>query len=143
MCEPGSIRVPDLCTVEAHPGLHHLVSTVDGELRAGVGLGELVARDVPARVGHGRPEAARARSAIDELEPVRRGVYCGALGWVDTTVDAADLAVAIRTFTMHGEGPTGTTELGVGAGIVADSDARRGVGRDRAQGVAPAPSRAR
>jgi para-aminobenzoate synthetase component 1 len=56
--------------------------------------------------------------AIEDLEPVRRGVYCGAVGWLDTTRDQGELAVAIRTFTMADD----QTSLGVGAGIVADSD---------------------
>jgi para-aminobenzoate synthetase component 1 len=122
VCIPGSIHVPDLCVVEAHPGLHHLVSTVDGELRADIGLGELLGATFPPASVTGAPKP-RVLRAIDELEPVRRGVYCGAVGWVDTTTDEADLAVAIRTFTMHGLGPDGTTELGVGSGIVADSEA--------------------
>jgi para-aminobenzoate synthetase component 1 len=122
VCVPGSIHVPDLCAVEAHPGLHHLVSTVEGELRADVGLGDLLGATFPPASVTGAPKP-RVLRAIDALEPVRRGVYCGALGWVDTTTDEADLAVAIRTFTVHGHGPEGTTELGVGSGIVADSEA--------------------
>jgi para-aminobenzoate synthetase component 1 len=55
---------------------------------------------------------------IEDLETVRRGVYCGAVGWLDTERDEGDLAVAIRTFTIAG----GSTALGVGSGIVADSD---------------------
>jgi para-aminobenzoate synthetase component 1 len=54
---------------------------------------------------------------IENLEPVPRGVYCGAVGWIDTERDAGDLNVAIRTFTVA----DGSTHLGVGAGIVADS----------------------
>jgi para-aminobenzoate synthetase component 1 len=122
VCVPGSIHVPDLCAVEAHPGLHHLVSTVEGELRADIGLGDLLCATFPPASVTGAPKP-RVLRAIDELEPVRRGVYCGALGWVDTTTDETDLAVAIRTFTVHGRGPEGTTELGVGSGIVADSEA--------------------
>ncbi len=56
--------------------------------------------------------------AIEDLEPVRRGVYCGATGWIDTERGEGDLAVAIRTFTIADD----TTSLGVGGGIVADSD---------------------
>jgi para-aminobenzoate synthetase component 1 len=63
----------------------------------------------------------RVLQAIDDLEPVRRGVYCGALGWIDTTTGDADLAVAIRTFTVLGAADHGCTQLGVGGGIVADS----------------------
>ena len=55
--------------------------------------------------------------AIEDLEPVRRGVYCGAIGWVDGDRGRAELAVAIRTFTIA----DGRTYLGVGGGIVADS----------------------
>ncbi len=56
---------------------------------------------------------------IEDLEPVRRGVYCGAVGWIDGDTDRAQLAVAIRTFTIV----PGATYLGVGGGIVADSNA--------------------
>ena len=59
--------------------------------------------------------------AIEDLEPVRRGVYCGALGWIDTATGDADLAVAIRTFTVLGTSGAGCTHFSVGGGIVADS----------------------
>jgi len=116
VCEPGSIHVPELCAVEAHPGLHHLVSTVRGTRRADVGIGALVAATFPPASVTGAPKP-RVLQAIEELEPVRRGVYCGGFGWIDTERDRADLAVAIRTFTVHPD----RTELGVGGGIVADS----------------------
>jgi para-aminobenzoate synthetase component 1 len=117
VCEPGSVRVPELCRLEAHPGLVHLVSTVRGELRPGVGLGGLVRATFPPASITGAPKP-RVLQEIEDLEPVRRGVYCGAVGWVDTTRGRADLAVAIRTFVVAG----GTTTLGIGAGITADSD---------------------
>jgi para-aminobenzoate synthetase component 1 len=60
----------------------------------------------------------RVLQIIEDLEPVRRGVYCGAVGWIDTEREAGELAVAIRTFTVV----PGATHLGVGAGIVADSN---------------------
>ncbi|MEX1006423.1 MAG: anthranilate synthase component I family protein [Acidimicrobiia bacterium] len=116
VCEPGSVRVPSLCEVEAHPGLHHLVSTVRGTVRPGVGTGSLVAATFPPASITGAPKP-RVLQAIEELEPVRRGVYCGAFGWLDTERGEGDLAVAIRTFTVFDD----RTELGVGAGIVADS----------------------
>jgi para-aminobenzoate synthetase component 1 len=116
VCEPGSIHVPLLCAVEAHPGLHHLVSTVRGTLRADVGLGSLLAATLPPASVTGAPKP-RVLQAIETLEPVRRGVYCGAFGWIDTERGEGDLAVAIRTFTVFHD----RTELGVGAGIVADS----------------------
>jgi len=117
VCEYGSIEVPELCAVEAHPGLHHLVSTVRGRLRDDVGPGSLVRAAFPPASVTGAPKP-RVLQAIEDLEPVRRGVYCGAIGWIDTERHAGDLAVAIRTFVVSNDG----TDLGVGGGIVADSD---------------------
>jgi para-aminobenzoate synthetase component 1 len=117
VCVPGSIHVPDLCALEAHPGLVHLVSTVRGSLREGVGLGGVLRATFPPASVTGAPKP-RVLQEIEDLEPVRRGVYCGAVGWVDTVNDRADLAVAIRTFVVAGD----QTQLGVGGGITADSD---------------------
>jgi para-aminobenzoate synthetase component I len=116
VCEPGSVVVPALCALEAHPGLHHLVSTVRGRRRAGVRVGALVRATYPPASVTGAPKP-RVMQIIEDLEPVRRGVYCGAVGWIDTERDEGDLNVAIRTFTVEQE----CTHLGVGAGIVADS----------------------
>jgi para-aminobenzoate synthetase component 1 len=122
VCVPGSIEVPSLCAVEAHPGLHHLVSTVRGRLRPDVGFGRLVAATFPPASVTGAPKP-RVLQIIEELEPVRRGPYCGAIGWIDTERGEADLAVAIRTFAIFGEpgDDDECTQLGVGGGIVADS----------------------
>jgi para-aminobenzoate synthetase component 1 len=125
VCAPGSVRVPELCAVESHPGLHHLVSTVRGHLRDDVGLGALVRATFPPASVTGAPKP-RVLQAIEDLEPVRRGVYCGALGWIDTSAGdpervTADLAVAIRTFTVLGTPGSGCTHFSVGGGIVADS----------------------
>jgi para-aminobenzoate synthetase component 1 len=117
VCRPGSVTVPGLCELEPHPGLVHLVSTVRGTLRDDVGFGGLLRATFPPASVTGAPKP-RVLQAIEDLEPVRRGVYCGAVGWVDTVRDRADLAVAIRTFTVT---PAGT-QLGVGGGITADSD---------------------
>jgi para-aminobenzoate synthetase component I len=117
VCEPGSVFVPALCALEAHPGLHHLVSTVRGRRRAGIGVGPLVRATFPPASVTGAPKP-RVMQIIEDLEPVRRGVYCGAVGWIDTERDQGDLNVAIRTFTVANR----RTHLGVGAGIVADSD---------------------
>jgi len=120
VCRPGSIHVPALCATERHPGLAHLVSTVRGERRDDVGLGALLRATFPAASITGAPKP-RVLQIIEDLEPVRRGVYCGAVGWIDTARNEGDLAVAIRTFTVaHGR-----TTLGVGGGIVADSDPER------------------
>ena len=116
VCEYGSVQVPALFDVEAHPGLFHLVSTVTGRLRAGVDLADVVRAAFPPASVTGAPKP-RVMQAIEDLEPVRRGVYCGAIGWVDGDRGRTELAVAIRTFTIAG----GRTHLGVGGGIVADS----------------------
>lgn len=117
VCEYGSVEVSALFEVEAHPGLHHLVSTVRGRRRRDIGVGALLRATFPPASVTGAPKP-RVLQAIEDLEPVRRGYYCGAVGWLDTERDAGDLAVAIRTFTVV----DGSTSLGVGGGIVADSD---------------------
>ncbi len=127
VCTPGSVQVPALCSIESHPGLHHLVSTVRGRMRDDVGLGALVEATFPPASVTGAPKP-RVLQAIEDLEPVRRGVYCGALGWIDTSAGdpdriTADLAVAIRTFTVLGAAGSGSTQFSVGGGIVADSHA--------------------
>jgi para-aminobenzoate synthetase component 1 len=117
VCEPGSIHVPSLFGLEHHPGLVHLVSTVRGRRRTDVGIGALLRALFPPASVTGAPKP-RVLQIIEDLEPVRRGVYCGAVGWLDTERDEGDLAVAIRTFTVLDD----ETRLGVGSGIVADSD---------------------
>lgn len=119
-CDYGTVHVPELCAAEPHPGLVHLVSTVRGRRRHGVDLADVIRATFPPASVTGAPKP-RVLQVIEDLEPCRRGVYCGAVGWIDTEHDRGDLAVAIRTFTVtHGE-----TRLGTGAGIVADSDPTR------------------
>jgi para-aminobenzoate synthetase component I len=117
VCEYGTVRVPSLCAVEPHPGLHHLVSTVVGRLRPDVQTGAILRATFPPASITGAPKP-RVLQAIEDLEVSRRGVYCGAVGWIDADAGTMDLNVAIRTFVVTAEG----TQLGVGAGIVADSD---------------------
>jgi para-aminobenzoate synthetase component 1 len=117
VCEYGSIEVPGLCEVEAHPGLFHLVSTITGELRPDATRGDVLRATFPPASVTGCPKP-RVLEIIEQLEPVRRGVYCGAVGFIDADNGVMDWNVAIRTFTITG----GTTYFGVGAGIVADSD---------------------
>ena len=116
VCEYGTVVVPELCREEQHPGLSHLVSTVRGRLRAGVGWAELLAATFPPGSVTGAPKLA-AIEVIRRLEPVPRGVYCGAVGWVDTDAVAGDLNVAIRTFWVE----DGRLHLGTGGGITWDS----------------------
>ena len=117
VCVPGSVAVPALCAAEAHPGLWHLVSTVTGRLRPGVGTGALVRATFPPASVTGAPKP-RVLQAIEDLEPVNRGVYCGAVGWVEPAAAALELNVAIRTFQIL----DGRTHLSVGGGITVDSD---------------------
>jgi len=116
VCEYGSVEVPDLCREERHPGLSHLVSTVRGRLRAGVGWAELLAATFPPGSVTGAPKLA-ALDVIRRLEPVPRGVYCGAVGRVDTEAGTGELNVAIRTFWVE----DGRLHLGTGGGVTWDS----------------------
>lgn len=117
ICEWGSVTVPELCAVEAHPGLVHLVSTVEGTLRAEVGWAEILGATFPSGSVTGAPKLA-ALAMIDELESVPRGPYCGALGWVDADRGTAALNVAIRTFWFA----DGELHFGTGGGITWGSD---------------------
>jgi para-aminobenzoate synthetase component 1 len=120
VCIPGTVEVPALCAVEEHPGLVHLVSTVRGRLRADVGWPALLDAAFPPGSVTGAPKLA-AVEAIRRLEPVPRGPYCGAVGWVDADRRAGDLNVAIRTFWFEG----GEVHFGTGGAITWDSDPAR------------------
>ncbi|MCU0282637.1 MAG: anthranilate synthase component I family protein [Candidatus Nanopelagicales bacterium] len=118
---PGTVTVPDLLAVEEHPGLVHLVSTVAGQLAAGVGWSAILEATFPPGSVTGAPKLA-ALDVIRTLEPVPRGPYCGTLGWIDADTGTAELAVTIRTFWRE-DGPGGTTLcFGTGAGITWASD---------------------
>jgi para-aminobenzoate synthetase component 1 len=117
VCEYGSVSVPALCAVEHHPGLVHLVSTVRGRLRPGVGWPDLLAATFPPGSVTGAPKLA-AMTVIERLEPVARGPYCGAIGWVDADAGTGDLNVAIRTFWFA----DGEVHLGTGGAITWDSE---------------------
>jgi para-aminobenzoate synthetase component 1 len=116
VCEFGSVHVPSLCAVEEHPGLCHLVSSVAGSLRPGYGWAELIAATFPPGSVTGAPKLA-AIEYIDQLEPVPRDVYCGAIGWVDADTRRGELNVAIRTFWFD----DGHLHFGTGGAITWDS----------------------
>jgi anthranilate/para-aminobenzoate synthase component I len=99
----------------ALPTVHHLISTVRGLLRPGIGLAALLAATFPGGSVTGAPKR-RAMQIIDELEPTARGVYTGATGWLGAAGDL-DLAIAIRTAVVR----DGRLTVSVGGGIVADS----------------------
>jgi para-aminobenzoate synthetase component 1 len=117
VCRPGSVAVPELLALQQHPGLVHLVSTVEGRLRPDAGWGDLLAATMPPGSVSGAPKSS-ALWAIDDLEPVLRGPYCGAVGWVDADRGRACLAVGIRTFWWE----SGRLCFGTGAGITWGSD---------------------
>jgi para-aminobenzoate synthetase component 1 len=118
VCEWGSVEVPDgqLCAVEKHPGLYHLVSTVRGCLREGMGWADAIDATFPPGSVTGAPKIA-ALGVIQKLEPVGRGPYCGAIGWVDADSQEGDLNVAIRTFWFA----EGRIHFGTGGAITWDS----------------------
>jgi para-aminobenzoate synthetase component 1 len=117
VCEFGSVAVPALLALERHPGLVHLVSTVSGRLRPGLGWAAAIDATFPPGSVTGAPKIA-ALQHIARLEPVPRGVYCGAVGWVDADRRQGDLNVAIRTFWVE----DGRLHLGTGGGITWGSD---------------------
>ena len=118
VCEWGSVEVPTLCGVERHPGLCHLVSAVRGRLRPGVGWADVIGATFPPGSVTGAPKLA-ALEMIAKIEPVARGPYCGAVGWVDADCREGDLNVAIRTFWFA----DGRIHLGTGGGITWESTA--------------------
>jgi para-aminobenzoate synthetase component 1 len=120
VCEWGTVEVPALCAVEEHPGLVHLVSTVQGRLRPGIGWPALLDATFPPGSVTGAPKLA-ALDHIRRLEPVPRGPYCGAVGWVDADRRAGDLNVAIRTFWFD----DGQVHFGTGGAITWDSEPAR------------------
>lgn len=119
VCKAGTVEVPDLLSIEEHPGLVHLVSRVQGLLEQHVGWGDILAATFPPGSVTGAPKSSALR-IISELETASRDVYCGAIGWVDADTREAELAVAIRTFWIR----DGFLRFGTGAGITWASDPR-------------------
>ncbi|MEU3947046.1 chorismate-binding protein [Streptomyces sp. NPDC029526] len=122
VCATGTVSVPDLCAVEKHPGLVHLVSTVRGELDDGAGWPELLDAAFPPGSVTGAPKSSALR-IIETLENGPRGPYCGGIGWVDADRGTAELAVGIRTFWIERRADGGAVlRFGTGAGITWGSD---------------------
>jgi para-aminobenzoate synthetase component 1 len=116
VCQPGSVEVPTLCALESHPTVHHLASIVTGRLEAGRTAADLLRAAFPGGSITGAPKV-RAMEILTELEPVARGVYCGAIGWLSVT-GGMDTSIAIRTVTLQ----DGRAYFHAGGGIVADSE---------------------
>ncbi len=116
----GSVRVPDLMVVERYSHVMHLVSQVEGDLREGLTAMDVLRASFPAGTVSGAPKI-RAMEIIDELEPVKRGLYAGAVGYFGFGGMTMDTAITIRTVVVK----DGQAYVQAGAGIVLDSDPGR------------------
>ena len=115
VCSPGSVRAPRLFDVESYATVHHMVSTVSGRLAPGEDAVSLLRACFPGGSVTGAPKI-RAMEIIEELEPHRRGIYCGAIGYLGFD-GAMDTNIAIRTLVRSG----GALSFWAGGGIVHDS----------------------
>lgn len=116
VCDDHSVEVPQLCAIESFASVHHLVSVVTGTLRADHDAVDLLRACFPGGSITGAPKV-RAMEIIEELEPVRRGPYCGAIGYIGFG-GTMDTNIVIRTLVYDGQ----NVSFNVGGGIVADSD---------------------
>ena len=132
VCRFGSVVTPELFAVEHYATVHQLVSTVRGELDEGRDAVDVLRACFPPGSMTGAPKI-EAMTILERLEPTERGVYSGALGWLDFS-GPLDLSVVIRTIVVK----NGRAHVDVGGAIVADSDLRGRVRRDDAQGARPA-----
>ncbi len=116
VCEAHSVRVDQLCGLETYPSVHHLVSVVTGELKPECGAVDLLLATFPGGSITGAPKV-RAMQIIAEIEPTKRGMYCGSIGFIGFNGDL-DLSIAIRTFTIKYDLIT----FQAGGAVVADSE---------------------
>jgi para-aminobenzoate synthetase component 1 len=116
VCREHTVETPEVCVLESFATVHHLVSTVQGTLRQGTDAVDLLRATFPGGSITGAPKI-RAMEIIAELEPTRRGPYCGALLWLGQD-GAMDSAITIRTFAAK----DGKVAFQAGGGIVADSE---------------------
>jgi para-aminobenzoate synthetase component 1 len=137
VCVPGTVRVPELFALERYATVHHLVSTVVGDLEAGLDALDLLRAAFPGGSITGAPKV-RAMEIIAELEPSRRGVYCGSLGYISVSGDL-DTSLAIRTAVVR----DGRIYFNAGGGIVADSKPEQEYREtlDKARGIIDALAR--
>jgi para-aminobenzoate synthetase component I len=116
VCRDGSVNVPELCVLETYATVFHLVSTVVGQMRPGLGAVDLLRASFPGGSITGAPKI-RAMEIIAELEPTQRGPYCGSVGWFGFD-GGMDTSITIRTYAIK----DGWVTFQAGGGIVADSD---------------------
>ncbi|HZP65157.1 MAG TPA: aminodeoxychorismate synthase component I [Rudaea sp.] len=127
VCEPGSVVVDELMTIESYAHVHHIVSNVRGRLRRDASPVDAIRATFPGGTITGCPKV-RTMEIIAELERTPRGAYTGALGYLGRD-GSMDLNILIRTLAMEADG----ARFRAGAGIVADSDARRELEETRAK----------
>jgi len=127
VCTPGSVEVDELMTVESYAHVHHIVSNVRGRLRSGMTPGQVIGAVFPGGTITGCPKV-RCMQIIAELEGAGRGVYTGAMGWLNRDGDL-DLNILIRSAELERD----TLRFRTGAGIVADSDPLRELDETRAK----------
>ena len=120
VCEPGSVRAPQLCALESYANVHHLVSTVTGTLGSGLDVFDLLEASFPPGSVTGAPKI-RAQEIIAELEGEPRGPYCGALGLVEPN-GASRFNVMIRSIAFDRAAEQWRARFRSGGGIVIDSD---------------------
>ncbi|MCU1670637.1 MAG: anthranilate synthase component [Blastococcus sp.] len=116
VCVPGTVEVPDFMRIENYSHVMHMVSTVSGEVADAYDALDVFDATFPAGTVSGAPKP-RAMEIIESLEPTRRALYAGTVGYLDSSGDM-DMAIAIRTAVLH----QGRAYVQAGAGIVADSD---------------------
>lgn len=121
VCRPGSVRVPRLNAVESYSNVHHLVSSVTGELQSGKDALDLVMAAFPPGSITGAPKI-RAMQLISEAEGEARRAYCGALGWIGDNGQGMDLNVMIRTLTLNPGDKNWQVKARSGGAITVDSD---------------------
>lgn len=124
ICQPGTVRVENLLSVEHHPTVVHLVSRIAGELETAAEWPQIFDAMFPPGSVSGAPKYSALRT-IRNLEPTPRGPYCGAIGWVDVDRRKASLAVGIRTFWKTRFDRHAFLNFGTGAGITWGSDPTR------------------
>jgi para-aminobenzoate synthetase component 1 len=117
IAELGSVKVPELFAVESYATVHQMVSTVEAQLRPGIGLGQILQALFPCGSITGAPKI-RAMEILAELEPWARDIYCGSIGWMAPD-GSSEFNVAIRTLMVE----DGHARLNVGGGVVWDSTA--------------------
>jgi para-aminobenzoate synthetase component 1 len=116
VCEPHSVQVPQLCGLESYASVHHLVSVVTGTLQAKSNALDLLQAAFPGGSITGAPKI-RAMEIIDEIEPTKRGPYCGSIGYISFNGDM-DLSIVIRTYAIKNN----TLTFQAGGAVTMDSD---------------------